>query len=268
MVLVLLSPVVLIVLVSANVWITSLVYHRNLTHRAMNLNKWLARALTLYLQGMAFAPPLAWIASHAAHHARTDTEEDPYSPKVHGFRRVIFLTPLLVTRWRIRYGEPVISRYTRRVPDRRFYQFCDRTWWCLLMTAVFACGFFLLLGWAGLFVYLLQLYGFYVLMGWFNATGHSRGDQTTQNSGVNRSGARWLLMNLCMAGELLHNHHHRAPHSANYGLSGEIDVGYFVCRALASAGLATILFDGRAAQTASTAGRFYQTTTEPAKEEA
>jgi len=262
MVFVLLSLVVLIVLISANVWITSLVYHRSLTHRALELNQWVARALTLYLQGMAFAPPLTWVASHSSHHARTDTLEDPYSPEVHGFRQVVFLTPLLVTRWRMRYGEPVISRYTRRVPDRRFYEICDRTWWCLMMMAAFASGFFLLLGWAGLFVYLLQSYGFYVLMGWFNATGHTRGDRPSQNSGTNRYGARWLFMNLCMAGELLHNHHHHAPHSANYGLSGETDVGYLVCRALAFAGLATILGDGQSAQPANTARRCYKSTTE------
>jgi stearoyl-CoA desaturase (Delta-9 desaturase) len=267
MILALLSFVVLIVLISANVWVSSLVYHRHLTHRAIDLNKWVARALTLYLQGMAFAPPLSWVASHAAHHAGADTTEDPYSPEVHGFLRVVFLTPLLVTRWRMRSGEMIIAKYTRRVPDRRFYEFCDRTWWCSLMMAAFAGAFFLLLGWAGLLVYAIESYGFYVLMGWFNATGHTQGDRPSQNSGTNRHGARWLFMNLCMAGELLHNHHHHAPHSANFGLAGETDVGYLVCRALAFARLATILDAGRSAQTANIGWRFHKATPEAARGE-
>jgi len=230
----------LVVLISFNVWVTSLVYHRHLTHRSVELNKWVARALTLYFQGMAFAPPLTWVASHTAHQAHTDSAADPYSPKVHGFWRVLALTPLLVTQWRVRGGPQVVVKYARRVPDRRFYELCDRTWWCLTMMTSFAAGSFLLLGWAGVLLYLLQSCGFYLVMGWFNAAGHTWGDRPYLNSGTNRQGALWHVVNVCMAGELLHNYHHHAPRSANLGFQGEIDVGYLACRALACIRLAKI----------------------------
>jgi fatty-acid desaturase len=108
------------------------------------------------------------------------------------------------------------------------------------MIATFAAGAFLLLGWVGLLVYVLQSCGFYVVMGWFNAAGHTQGDRPYQNSGTNRHGALWHVVNLCMAGELLHNYHHHSPRSANLGFQGETDVGYHACRALAFIRLARI----------------------------
>lgn len=254
----------LAVLIVVDMCIISLVYHRHLTHRAVELNKWVARALTFYLQGMAFAPPLTWVAAHVAHHAHTDSPEDPYSPKIHGFWPVLFLTPLLVTQWRQRHGPLIIDRYTRRVPDRRFYAACDRTGWCLTMVMVFAVGFFLLLGWPGLLVYLLQFYGFYVVKGWINSAGHTWGERPHQNSGTNRRGALSSLLNLCVAGELLHNHHHHCPSAANFGLLGETDPGYLVCRALVFVRLATIPSAGSPVRAAIAGRRSYEAIKEEA----
>ena len=244
----------LTVLILADMLVISVVYHRYLTHRSVDLNKWVARALTLYIQGMAFAPPFTWVASHVAHHAHTDTPLDPYSPRVHGFWQVLFLTPLLVTRWRRRYGATITARYTRRVPDRRFYAACNRGWWCLSISSGFALGFFLLFGWPGLLVYVFQFYGFYVVKGWINSVGHTFGERPYRNSGANRRGVISSLLNLWMAGEWLHNHHHHSPGSANFGLFGETDTGYLVCRGLAFFRLATIRNAGTAVQAAS-AGR-------------
>src|SRR5262249_15744528 len=186
----------LTVLILADMLVISVVYHRYLTHRSVDLNKWVARALTLYIQGMAFAPPFTWVASHVAHHAHTDTPLDPYSPRVHGFWQVLFLTPLLVTRWRRRYGATITARYTRRVPDRRFYAACNRGWWCLSISSGFALGFFLLFGWPGLLVYVFQFYGFYVVKGWINSVGHTFGERPYRNSGANRRGVISSLLNL------------------------------------------------------------------------
>src|SRR5207247_3165496 len=84
-------PALLVVsLVLLDVLVTSVLYHRSLTHRAVIFKRWLARSLTVYMQGMAFAPPLTWVATHTLHHAHTDTPRDPYSPRVHGFLAVFF----------------------------------------------------------------------------------------------------------------------------------------------------------------------------------
>ncbi len=228
-------------LIMANVMVMSVVYHRHLTHRSLDLNKWVARGLALFFQGMGFAPPLTWVSSHLFHHAHTDSPEDPYSPKVHGFWPVLLLTPLLVTRWRKRQGPEAVVKFSRGVPDIKFYAFCDRTWFCLTMALTFAAGFFLLLGWPGLLLYALQFWGIYFVGGWINSVAHTFGERPHENSAVNRRRRPIpFLLNLWMAGEWLHNHHHHRPGSANFGLAGEIDTGYLVCRVLAFLRLASI----------------------------
>ncbi len=107
---VLLSAALLPVLIVTDAMILSVVYHRYLTHPSLTLNPWLARVLTLIVQGLAFAPPLTWVSSHRSHHACTDTPDDPYSPRVHGFWRVLLLTPLLVSQWRQRQGPAAVAR--------------------------------------------------------------------------------------------------------------------------------------------------------------
>jgi stearoyl-CoA desaturase (delta-9 desaturase) len=229
-----------LLLVMADVMVSSVVYHRYLAHRSIELNRWLARGLTLFLQGMAFAPPLTFVASHRFHHMHTDSSEDPYSPKVHGFWRVLFFTPLLVTQWRRRHGYEAVARLSRGIPDPGFYTRCDRTSVCLTMSLTFATAFFLLLGWPGFVLYALQFLGNSFVGGWVNSVAHTHGERPNDNGAVNRRGVLPFLVNLCIAGEWLHNHHHHRPASANFGLTGELDTGFLVCRALVALRLASI----------------------------
>ena len=235
-----LSGILIAGLIVLDAMIVSIVYHRYLTHRSLEVNRLVARAATLVLQGLAFAPPLTWVSAHLYHHAHTDSADDPYSPRVQGFWRVLLLTPLLVIRWRKRQGPAVVARLTRGLPDRGFYAVCDRGWFCLFISVAFAAGFLLLLGWRGLLIYALQLAGIRIMGGWINAGAHTVGARPHDNSGVNRRGPIPWLLNLAMAGEWLHNHHHHAPGSPNFGLAGELDSGYLASRVLAACRLASI----------------------------
>ena len=227
-------------LVLLDVLVTSVLYHRSLSHRAVILNRWLARSLTVYVQGMAFAPPLTWVATHRLHHAHTDTPRDPYSPRVHGFLAVFLGTAVLVSLWRRRHGAAVVDRLTRTVPDRTFLAVCEWRPACFAITAFFLASFVLALGWFGLLLYVLQLVGFYLVVGWANSAGHALGERPFAGSATNRSrGVLPGVMNACMFGEWLHAYHHRYPARANFGMAGEFDAGYFVCRALARLHLAS-----------------------------
>src|SRR2546426_985989 len=172
-------------LVLLDVLVTSVLYHRSLTHRAVILNRWLARSLTVYVQGMAFAPPLTWVATHRLHHAHTDTPRDPYSPRVHGFLAVFLGTAVLVSLWRRRHGAAVVDRLTRTVPDRTFLAVCEWRPACFAITAFFLASFVLALGWFGLLLYVLQLVGFYLVVGWANSAGHALGERPFAGSATN-----------------------------------------------------------------------------------
>jgi hypothetical protein len=69
---------------------------------------------------------------------------------VHGFWRVFFLTPLLVTQWKRRHGPAIVAHYTRGIPDRDFYTFVNQGWFCTTMSSSFIAGFYLVFGWHGL----------------------------------------------------------------------------------------------------------------------
>src|SRR4029453_7478259 len=120
-----------------DVLVTSVFYHRSLSHRAVTFNRWLARGFTVYLQGMVFAPPLTWVATHTMHHAFTDTPRDPYSPRVHGFFAVFVGRAVLGSQWRRRHGSAEVDRLTRRVPDRAFLAFCEWRPTCFAITGSF-----------------------------------------------------------------------------------------------------------------------------------
>ncbi|WP_152622255.1 acyl-CoA desaturase [Archangium violaceum] len=59
-----------------------LVYHRTLSHRALRLSPWFER--TLVTLGLPAGTPVQWAGNHRRHHANTDQEGDPHSPR-HGF---------------------------------------------------------------------------------------------------------------------------------------------------------------------------------------
>jgi fatty-acid desaturase len=228
-------------LIMFNVLVTSILYHRSLTHRSVTFNRWLARAMTVYMQGMAFAPPLTWVATHRLHHSDTDTARDPYSPRVHGFLAVLVGTPVLVSLWRRRHGRARVDRLTRGMPDAAFYAFCEWRPFCFAITGAFVAGFVLAFGGLGVPLFLCQAVGFYLVIGWQNSAGHTFGERPFAGSATNHR-AGWLVsvVNVCLWGEYLHNNHHRFPTRANFGLAGELDAGYLVCRALARLGLCSM----------------------------
>ena len=227
-------------LVMVDALIVSVVYHRYLTHRSVDVNRWLARVLTLYLQAMTIMPPVTWIAAHRAHHLRPDSSDDPYSPRVQGFWPVLLLTPWLVTKWKLSQSSARVESLSRELPDRGFYVFCNRWWAWAPLTGLVVLGFWSVLGVAGVVVWGLQLLGMHFVGGWINAVAHTFGERPHANSAVNHRGPVAWVLNFYMAGEWLHNHHHHRPRSANFGLSGELDPGYLACRSLAKLGLATL----------------------------
>lgn len=65
-------------------------YHRYFSHRSFKTGKW----YSWYVQILALfanpGPVLTWSATHRMHHAYSDTENDPHSPKYKGFWKIYF----------------------------------------------------------------------------------------------------------------------------------------------------------------------------------
>ena len=59
-------------------------YHRLLTHRAFEADRWLRNVLTAVGALTVQKSPLDWCAAHRKHHEFSDKPGDPHSPHVHG----------------------------------------------------------------------------------------------------------------------------------------------------------------------------------------
>ncbi len=56
-------------------------YHRLLTHRGYHTPKWIEYFLTICGTLALEGGPIAWVATHRAHHQNSDKEGDPHSPR-------------------------------------------------------------------------------------------------------------------------------------------------------------------------------------------
>jgi stearoyl-CoA desaturase (delta-9 desaturase) len=69
----------------------SLDFHRAHTHQAIQLNKGVDYAMQTWLWAISSMSKLDWVSVHIYHHAQSDTEKDPHSPKHKGFWHVFFM---------------------------------------------------------------------------------------------------------------------------------------------------------------------------------
>ncbi len=59
----------------------NLAYHRLLTHRSLEVPKWLEKLFVMCGVCSLETPPYKWVCIHRMHHQKSDEEEDPHSPK-------------------------------------------------------------------------------------------------------------------------------------------------------------------------------------------
>ena len=56
-------------------------YHRLLTHRGFTTPKWVEYVLSVLGTLAVQSGPLTWVTTHRLHHAFTETDKDPHSPR-------------------------------------------------------------------------------------------------------------------------------------------------------------------------------------------
>lgn len=216
-------------------------YHRLLSHRSLQVPRWLARVAAtvgaLALQG----GPILWVAAHRRHHAHAeDGERDPHS-SARGFwwshmlwlfyKRPEFFDPQLY------------RRYARDLDRDPYYRWLDGN---LLVLQVLL-GLFLL----GLGGWSFVVYGVFVRTvalwhsTWFvNSATHYWGYRNFDAKDESRN--LWWVA-LLAYGEGWHNNHHSNPRVAKAGLRWwEIDPTWWAIRLLEILGLAKKVVGPRA----------------------
>jgi stearoyl-CoA desaturase (delta-9 desaturase) len=203
-------------------------YHRYFSHRSYKTGRAFQFVLAWVGCSAAQKGPLWWAAHHRHHHLTSDTPADRHSPVTHSF-------------WRSHVGWILVPdadatdsqavRDLDRYPELRWL---DRHHWVPPLALAGLC--FLVGGWSGL------VWGFLVstilcyhatftvnsLCHLFGRRRYATGDESRNN----------LFVALLTLGEGWHNNHHHYQVSARQGFFWwEVDITYYVLRALAAVGL-------------------------------
>jgi stearoyl-CoA desaturase (delta-9 desaturase) len=230
-----LVPLVALTLAQIAVIATSVYLHRALAHRALRLHPALDLGFRVVLWLTTGQSRREWVAVHRKHHAFTDRDGDPHSPRLLGL-------------WRVQLANVYYYIREARNPEtlRVFAPDIAEDRWD---RALFSRG---LLG-VGLGTALLclglgpgpgliaaashaVLYVF-VLAPLINGLGHWRGAQTFANTAYNWPSLAWVT-----GGESLHNNHHAHPRAPKFSMRRfEFDPSWVVIAGLAAVGLATIV---------------------------
>jgi stearoyl-CoA desaturase (delta-9 desaturase) len=227
------SLVVAAILIQVAVLGTTIFLHRTATHRALVLHPAVAWAFRLTLWLTTGICTKEWVAVHRKHHAFTDEEGDPHSPRLMGF-------------WSVQLGnvfhyikeakkKDVVDRYARDIEtdwwDRAFF---DHGFAGLGLGIVLLCVV-LGIGWGLLAAGIHAVMYVFVLSSSINGLCHHVGYRNFDNTATNLR-----LLALVTGGEGLHNNHHGYPRSPKFSVRpSEIDPAWPIIKLLISLRLAS-----------------------------
>jgi stearoyl-CoA desaturase (delta-9 desaturase) len=209
-----------------------LAYHRLLTHRGFKVPKWLEYTLTVFATLALQSGPLSWVTTHRIHHAFTETDKDPHSPRNGTYWAHIgwiFRGTAQNQSW------ATVQRYCPDIANDRFHQWINKYYYVptiILAAFLFAAGGWKMVLWA---VVLKTVFGWHAT--WLvNSATHLWGTRRFDVRDDSRNNA---LVAALSFGEGWHNNHHAYPRSARHGMAWyEFDVNWVQIRLLEMVGLA------------------------------
>ncbi len=207
----------------------SIAYHRYFAHKAFKTSRAFQFVLGVWGSLAVEKGPLWWASAHRHHHRYSDTANDIHSPLHRGY---LFAHSGWFLDRRIRHADfalcPEFARYRELV-------WLDR--WNWIPVTVYAGLLYFAFGLVGL------VWGFFVATVAVWHMTHLVGSILHGPIGYRRfatpdNSRNSLLLALPLLGEGFHNNHHCFPYSARCGLAWwEVDINWWVIRALAAAGL-------------------------------
>lgn len=192
---------------------STIVYHRLLSHRSWNAPYWYEVFGTIIGIFSFTGTPITRTLAHRYHHAYTETEKDPHSPRAHG----IFLAYLPMLK-----KEKLNPLIVRDLLNHKLHRFIHENYLNIIL---------LTLGTS------LLLFGFV----WTIALFVAPGTLCWMNISLCNIGCHWgkdddpikqsRLLAWLTFGEGFHRHHHDQPNDPNFG-NGSFDIGYFFIKLL------------------------------------
>lgn len=215
----------------AGSWGIGIGYHRLMTHKGMKAPRWLVRTLATFGTLAVQSGPVAWVTTHRIHHAFTETDQDPHSPR-NGtywahigwiFKGTAQVQP-----------QSAIRKYSPDLIRDPYLLFIDKYYWATSIVVgaiLFAIGGWTMMFW-GIFLRTVMGWHFTWLV---NSATHLWGTRRFDTRDDSRNNG---LIAAVTFGEGWHNNHHAYPRSAKHGLTWrEFDVNWLQIRLLEKLGL-------------------------------
>jgi stearoyl-CoA desaturase (delta-9 desaturase) len=215
-------------------------YHRLLTHGSFQTYrpvKW----LIAFLGGLAGeGSAVIWVANHRKHHAFSDKEGDPHSPRDGGlWSHMLWFMPNFGHKWHDDMG----AHYAPDLVKDPVIRFLDKTfllWFFVLGSALWTVGYMF---WGAYTAWSFVVWGMFVRMVWVyhitwfvNSATHIWGYRNYETTDDSKN--LWWV-GLLGWGEGWHNNHHAYQRMARHGHKWwEVDLTYYAICALEKCGLA------------------------------
>jgi stearoyl-CoA desaturase (delta-9 desaturase) len=216
----------------------TLYFHRDQTHRAVDLHPVLRHFFRFWLWINTGASTREWVAVHRKHHALCEREGDPHSPRLFGLKTVLTQGAEL---YRVAANDPeTLEKYAKGTPndwlENNLYHHPVRSYYGI---AALVITDLLLFGVPGIIMIALQLSNMpFLAAGIINGLCHAKGYRNFETDDASTN--LWPI-GILVAGEELHNNHHAFPTSARFSMRPhEFDVGWMYLKVLAALGLAKI----------------------------
>jgi stearoyl-CoA desaturase (delta-9 desaturase) len=232
---------VCLVLYAVRVFALTAGYHRLFSHNAFRTSRWFQFLLAFAGATAAQLGPLWWAAHHRRHHRFVDTANDVHSPRYGGF---FWAHMGWLLRKSARETNPEVIRDLYKYPELRWLDRYVLLAPLSLIAILFAIGYWLgrsypqlhtsgpqLVVW-GFFISTVLVYHVTFMVNSVNHTFGTRRFQTGDDSRNN------ILVAFLTFGEGWHNNHHRFSASARQGFYWwELDITWYILKALAAVGL-------------------------------
>jgi stearoyl-CoA desaturase (delta-9 desaturase) len=226
----------LIILTQITIAAVTIYLHRYQTHRALTLHPIVSHFFRFWLWLTTGMITAQWVAIHRKHHARSDKEGDPHSPKVFGLKKVFWEGAELYKE--AAKDQEMINKYSHGTPndwvEKNIYtRFSSKGILLMLFADLF------LFGLPGITIWAIQMVWIPLhAAGVVNGVGHHWGYRNFECPDAATNVFPWGFW---IGGEELHNNHHTFASSAKFSVKWwEFDIGWLYIRCLSFLGLAKV----------------------------
>lgn len=215
-------------------------YHRILTHRSLQVPKWLEYLIVSGGYMCLMGSPVVWVAVHRLHHLRSDQPGDPHSPR-DGFTHALYQWMFEMSKYQ---SDDEVKRVCSDLMKDPLYRALGsdhqpgQAMMCLTVVVLSRVLLLLVFGWPAMLANVAATVMVFWSTQFVNTFCHMEGHgYRTFKTREDSRNVWWVA--ILAAGEGWHNNHHAMPKSAQHGMAKhEFDITWVTVCVLEALGLA------------------------------